>query len=153
MGKGRDTVRKEKKEMIRCSRSQRRMLFIIVSLFCIVLYSYSGAYAEEALICADDIEKYCKDVKPGGGGILKCLKAHEKELSASCCAKIGELEGIITECEQACSGDIARFCKEVQPGGGRILKCLQGHDKELSPSCSAKLEMVGKRVKGKEERQ
>ena len=137
--------------MIRYSRPHKRMFFIIVGLLCIVLYSHSPAYAEEALLCADDIEKYCKEIKPGGGRLLNCLKAHEKDLSASCCAKIGELQGIITECEQACSGDIARFCKEVQPGGGRILKCLQGHDKELSPSCSAKLEMIGKRFKGKEE--
>jgi Cysteine rich repeat len=146
-----DTTRKEKKEMIRCVRPKERMLFIIVSLFCIILYFHSHANAEEALICADDIEKYCKEIKPGGGRLLKCLKAHETELSASCCAKIGELQGIITECEQACSGDIARFCKEIQPGGGRILKCLKGHDKELSPPCSAKLEMIGKRFKGKEE--
>jgi Na+-transporting NADH:ubiquinone oxidoreductase subunit NqrF len=144
-------VRKERKEMIRRSGSQKRMCFIIVSLFCIILYSHSHACAEESLLCADDIEKYCKDMKPGGGRLLSCLKAHEKELSASCCGKIGELQGIITACEEACSGDVARFCKEVQPGGGRILKCLQGHDKELSPSCSAKLEMIGKRFKGKEE--
>jgi hypothetical protein len=144
-------MRKEKKEMIRCLRPKKRMLFIIISLLCIVLYSRSDAYAEESLLCADDIEKYCKEIKPGGGRLLNCLKAHEKELSASCCAKIGELQGFITECEQACSGDIARFCKEVQPGGGRILNCLKGHDKELSPSCSAKLEMIGKRFKGKEE--
>jgi hypothetical protein len=137
--------------MIRFLLSGSSTLCIIFSLLFGVLGSHSHAYAEEPLLCADDIEKYCKDVKPGGGRLLKCLKAHEKELSASCCAKIGELEGIITECEQACSGDIARFCKEVQPGGGRILKCLQGHDKELSSSCSAKLEMIGKRFKGKEE--
>ena len=137
--------------MIRCSGSQKRVLFIIFSLFCIVLYSYSGAYAEEALICADDIEKYCKEIKPGGGRLLECLKAREAELSVSCRGKIGELQGIIKGCEQACSGDIAQFCKEVQPGGGRIIKCLRGHDKELSSSCSAKLEMIGKRFTGKEE--
>ena len=93
------------------------MLFIIVSFLLVALHSGTHAYAEESLICADDIEKYCKEIKPGGGRLLKCLKAHEKELSVSCRAKIGELQGIITECEQACSEDIARFCKEVQPGG------------------------------------
>jgi hypothetical protein len=144
-----ENKRKEKK-MIR-SLSITSTLFIIVSLLFVVFGSYSHACAEESLLCADDIEKYCKDIKPGGGRLLSCLKAHEKELAASCCGKIGELQGIITECEQACSGDVARFCKEVQPGGGRILNCLRGHDKELSPSCSAKLEMIGKRFKGKED--
>jgi len=127
------------------------MLSIIVGLLCIVLYFHSGVCAEEALICADDIEKYCKEIKPGGGRLLECLKAREAELSVSCRGKIGELQGIIKGCEQACSADISQFCKDVQPGGGRIIKCLRGHDKELSSSCSAKLEMIGKRFTGKEE--
>jgi hypothetical protein len=129
----------------------RSMLFIIGSLLFIVLYSHSGAYGEEALICADDIEKFCKEIHPGGGRLLKCLKEHEKELSAPCSAKIGELQGIITECEQACAGDISQFCKDVQPGGGRIVACLKGHERELSPACSKKLEMIGKRLKEREE--
>jgi len=133
--------------MIRSLFSRRSTLFIIISLVCGVLYFNFYAYAEESLICADDIEKYCKEIKPGGGRLLNCLKAHETELSVSCRGKISELQGIIRDCEQACSGDIAQFCKEVQPGGGRIIKCLREHDKELSPSCSSKLEMIGKRFK------
>ena len=129
----------------------KKMLFIIVILLQVVLYTNSLAYAQESLICADDIEKFCKEIKPGGGRLLACLKTHETELAISCRGKISELQAIIKECEQACSGDIAQFCKEVQPGGGRIIKCLRGHDKELSSSCSAKLEMIGKRFKGKEE--
>jgi hypothetical protein len=125
--------------------SRKGILFIIVSLLQVVLYSSYNAYAQEQLICADDIEKYCKEIKPGGGRILNCLKSHETELSISCKAKIEELKGIIKDAEQACSGDITQFCKEVQPGGGRIIKCLREHDKELSSSCSAKLEMISKR--------
>jgi hypothetical protein len=125
--------------------SRRSTLCIIVSLLFVVLGSNFHAYAQESLLCADDIEKYCKDIKPGGGRLLNCLKAHEAELSASCRGKISELRGIIKDCEQACSADIAQFCKEVQPGGGRIIRCLREHEKELSPSCSAKLEMIGKR--------
>lgn len=133
--------------MIRFLFSRRNTLFIIFSLFYFVVYFNWHAYAEESLICADDIEKYCKEIKPGGGRLLNCLKAHETELSVSCRGKISELQGIVRDCEQACSGDIAQFCKEVQPGGGRIIKCLREHDKELSPLCSSKLEMIGKRFK------
>ena len=137
--------RKEMKAMSRFLLYRRCVLFIIVSLFCVVLYPNFHAYAQESLLCADDIEKYCKEIKPGGGRIMNCLKAHEAELSASCRGKIRELQGIIKDCEQACAGDIAQFCKDVQPGGGGIMKCLRERDKELSPSCSAKLEMIGKR--------
>ena len=26
--------------------------------------------------CADDVAKFCKDVQPGGGRIMKCMKEH-----------------------------------------------------------------------------
>jgi hypothetical protein len=131
--------------------SRRSVFVIIFILLSGFLYSSFPAYAEEPLICADDIEKYCKEIKPGGGRLLNCLKSHETELSVSCKGKIEELRGIIKECEQACSGDIAQFCKEIQPGGGRILRCLKEREKELSPSCSAKLDMIGKRFQRKGE--
>jgi len=144
-------ARKEIKEMIRFLFSRRSTFFIIISLVCSVLCFNFYACAEESLICSDDIEKYCKDVRPGGGRLLNCLKTHETELSAPCRDKISELQKIIKDCEEACSGDITQFCKEVKPGGGRIIKCLREHDKELSPSCSAELEMIGKRFRRKGE--
>jgi len=34
-----------------------------------------------------------------------------------------------------CAQDAARLCKGVQPGGGRVAKCMKEHEKELSPAC------------------
>ena len=34
-----------------------------------------------------------------------------------------------------CRADIERFCPGIQPGGGRIGKCLKPHAQELSPEC------------------
>ncbi len=34
--------------------------------------------------CKTDIPKFCKDVKPGDGKVLDCLKQHESELSSTC---------------------------------------------------------------------
>ena len=127
------------------------MLFIFVGFISVALYSNFDAYAEEPLICADDIEKYCKEIRPGDGRILNCLKSHETELTVACKGKIEELKWIIKDAELACSGDISKFCNEVQPCEGRILKCLREHDKELSSSCSAKIEMIGKRFQKKGE--
>jgi hypothetical protein len=45
------------------------------------------------------------------------------------------------EVQQACTEDIEKFCKDVQPGGGRILKCLREHVKDLSSACR---EIAGK---------
>ncbi|MBI1811069.1 MAG: hypothetical protein HY035_01100 [Nitrospirae bacterium] len=38
--------------------------------------------------CKNDMSKFCKDVKPGGGQILQCLKQHESELSPECKANL-----------------------------------------------------------------
>ncbi|WP_277458516.1 cysteine rich repeat-containing protein [Methylococcus capsulatus] len=39
-----------------------------------------------------------------------------------------------------CSDEIARYCKNLGLGGGRIQNCLKEHDAQLSPACRAGLE-------------
>ncbi|HTR45674.1 MAG TPA: cysteine rich repeat-containing protein [Thermodesulfovibrionales bacterium] len=34
--------------------------------------------------CEPDVQKFCPDVKPGGGRIVACLKNHQSELSQEC---------------------------------------------------------------------
>ena len=92
--------------------------------------------AEDKLPCAEEIAKHCKEVKPGGGRILSCLDEHQKELSDSCRKKLEESKKKLMEAQQACTGDMEKFCKDVQPGEGRILKCLREHSQELSIVCS-----------------
>lgn len=41
-------------------------------------------FKDVAEACQDDAGKVCKDVKPGKGRILRCLKQHEGELSPAC---------------------------------------------------------------------
>lgn len=43
-----------------------------------------GGRGEGKGVCAEDIQKLCKDVKPGGGRIAACLKENEKKLSKAC---------------------------------------------------------------------
>jgi len=38
-----------------------------------------------------------------------------------------------------CSADAEKFCRDVDPGQGRLRKCLKKHKKELAPACVAKL--------------
>jgi hypothetical protein len=40
---------------------------------------------------------------------------------------------------QACRADARKLCAGTQPGGGRMLACLQEHEAELSPDCRAAL--------------
>lgn len=37
--------------------------------------------------------------------------------------------------QAACKEDVDKFCKDVQPGGGRIMQCLKQHSADLSPAC------------------
>jgi hypothetical protein len=43
---------------------------------------------------------------------------------------------------QACRADFGKFCKSVQPGGGRIVECLKQHEAELAPACKQTLATV-----------
>lgn len=37
---------------------------------------------------------------------------------------------------EACGDDMKKFCRHVQPGGGRIVQCLEHYQSEISPNCS-----------------
>ncbi len=85
--------------------------------------------------CADEIENFCRDVKPGEGRLLQCLREHDSQLSAACRYKLAATTRRVEEARQVCGDDLRKFCAEVAPGGGRLLKCLKQHMKELSPEC------------------
>jgi len=115
-----------------------RFIALAVVSFCTILCT--NVYAEEPRPCAEEIAKFCKEMKPGEGAIMHCLKGHESELSVLCLKKLKEGEKRQKDCETACCDDVKKFCENVRPGGGRIAKCLKAHVKELSAPCKEKLE-------------
>ncbi len=46
-----------------------------------------------------------------------------------------------------CRADVEKFCKGVQPGGGRIARCLKNHESELSEECAAHVARVSEKFK------
>jgi len=76
--------------------------------------------------------------------MVKCLKEHEKELSGACVQYITESRRRWKETAQACHDDAMNFCKDVKPGGGRILRCLREHRNELSAECKERLAQTRK---------
>lgn len=95
--------------------------------------------------CADDVAKLCKDVQPGGGRLAKCLKEHDQEVSAACRSHQEEVKTKVKEAFQACHDDVMQFCSNVQPGGGRIARCLKEHEAKLSTECREKVMQRNKR--------
>jgi hypothetical protein len=63
---------------------------LVLGILCLALWIGNALAAEGGRPCADDVAKFCKDVKPGGAGLSKCLKEHESELSPECKASITE---------------------------------------------------------------
>lgn len=114
---------------------------LVLMVFPLTTFAMEGGNENGA--CKADFEKYCKDVKPGEGRIMRCMKEHENDFSQACKAKMAEkkemMEKKMKEAQEACKGDLESFCKDVKPGEGRIIQCLIEHKDKLSEGCKQKL--------------
>lgn len=121
---------------------------LIAAVF--MVFAAGAARADEgAKPCKADVEKFCKDVKPGEGRIIDCLKAHEAELSADCKAKDMAFKGKGKEAGkkgedrrmgpmgEACKADFEKFCKDAKGGPGEKMNCMKEHEKDFSEGCKA----------------
>ena len=113
------------------------ILTVICSLSLSVLVRAESSGHQKNGPCQPDIKKFCADVKPGGGRIIECLKAHEPELSPACQERRATIQKEAKAVHAACAGDAEKFCQNVQPGQGRIAKCLKQHQSELSSQCQS----------------
>jgi Golgi apparatus protein 1 len=95
---------------------------------------FTTAAAQEG-VCKEDVAKLCKDVQPGEGKILKCLKSHQAEVSPKCVSHLKEVQGELKAISAACEGDVEKFCWETPMGKGGIANCLKKNSAELSPDC------------------
>ncbi len=113
-------------------------LYVAILVLPVLLVVPVAVFAENSADqrpCVDEIEKFCRDAKPGEGRIVPCLRDHDVELSTVCRYKVTTALRRVDEAKQACEKDVRQFCPEVTPGGGRLVKCLKLHIKELSPDC------------------
>jgi hypothetical protein len=115
------------------------LLAAALTVLCLSLWAGTDAFAQNKGPCADDVAKFCKGVQPGGGAVARCLKEHANELSPSCKEGAAKAKQKVEEFSEACKSDANKFCKQVKPGGGRILQCLKQHENELAPDCKAKM--------------
>jgi hypothetical protein len=118
--------------------SKMKWFAVLAGVFCLAIAT--GASAEEtARPCKEDAAKLCKDVKPGGGAVAKCLKEHSSELSPACKANMEHAQKRVHEFKEACNEDAKKLCKDVKPGEGRVVQCLKKHESELTPACKASM--------------
>lgn len=49
--------------------------------------------------------------------------------------------------QRPCADDVATWCKDVKPGGGRIFACLKSHEESVSATCKEHLNQVKETVR------
>ena len=103
----------------------------------------SASFAAGGGPCADDAQKLCPGIKPGGGAIANCLKEHAAELSPACKEHHEKMKQKTMAAKSACEADAAKFCKDVKPGQGRLRDCLKANEASLSAECKEHVAKAG----------
>jgi hypothetical protein len=111
-----------------------------------MFWTASNSYADIDQPCTYDIEQFCNDVPPVHGGIPKCLKKHEKELSPACKKRITKVAENMKKAHKVCADYIDIYCGTAHPGGRGIVNCLEEHSDQLSPACSQELGRMTRKI-------
>lgn len=82
--------------------------------------------------CAKDRAELCPNVQAGSARVIRCLEDQRTKLSGECAAALFDFEVHMAESidfnypmKSACTGEINRFCKDVQSGHSRVKRCLE----------------------------
>ena len=127
-------------------------IFVMIGL----IFTITSANAQQDLLetvadgCKMEIEKYCGQVTPGQGRVLACLFAHGDKLSAKCeyalydaAVQLERAVAALTYVANECDADLEKYCASIAPGEGRLIECLEKHDKQVSGRCKQAIKDVG----------
>ena len=103
------------------------------------------AWADFTGPCAETVGKYCSDVIPGDGRIMKCLDSHEDAQSLACKDWIAEQRKGLQELNSACREEIAVHCRYDASNSIRIFQCLKDNYVGLKLDCRNKMRELKER--------
>jgi len=86
--------------------------------------------------CRADVARLCPNAQ-GHKDVRACMQQNADQVSAECKAHIEARRAKFQAAREACEPDVAKFCSDVQPGGGRVIACLKQHAAEISDACRA----------------
>lgn len=100
--------------------------------------------------CRADIEQICDSQQ--GMAAVRCLMENVTEVSDGCADALAAASENMSGnhgqpangMAQACRGDVAEYCADVEMGQGRIAQCLSEHRDELSEACADALPSMGR---------
>jgi hypothetical protein len=143
---------KKKEEDMKKYKFYLPAIFVMIGL----IFTITSANAQQDLVdtvadgCKMEIEKYCGQVTPGQGRVLACLFAHGDKLSAKCeyalydaAVQLERAVAALTYVANECDADLEKYCASIAPGEGRLLECLEKHDKQVSGRCKQAIKDVG----------
>ena len=133
-----------------------KQISIVLLMIAVLAAAATNAAAAQDLVqtvtngCKTEIEKYCKQVKPGEGRILSCLYAYQDKLSGKCeyalydaAVQLERAVAALSYVVNECGDDLEKYCSAVRAGEGRLLNCLEKNDKKVSSRCKQALKDVG----------
>ena len=123
----------------------RRHIILSAVLACMALAL--TAQAQLAGPCAETIAKYCADVTPGEGRVMKCLNDHRDDQSIACKDWIADQQKSLKELNSACFEEISKLCSSAPPDSIRIFRCLEDNYVGLKLDCRNKLREIKDRLK------
>ena len=133
----------------------RAKTIVLVMAAAIFMLASNAAAADDlvetvAKGCEKELTSYCSNVTPGEGRILACLYAHSDKLSGQCeyalydaAVQLERLVAALSYLANECDEDLDKFCKGVEAGEGRLLKCLDENSEKISARCTQALKDVG----------
>lgn len=123
---------------------------VVFILLASLVYADGNPAKALAKKCSVELETFCKDVTPGKGRMLACLYAYSDKLSEQCAQVVRDtyadlklISAAASHVQNECGEDLDKFCKDVAPGEGRILNCLERNESHLSQKCQTALKEVG----------
>ena len=126
-------------------------------MFCVVAVSFGCATTQQRGLadivsdgCKAEINSFCKDVTPGEARVLACLYAHEDKLSNRCeyalYDAVTELQHAVEALSYAaneCRDDLRTYWSDINPGGGRLVDCLDRNQDKISARCKQAQKDIG----------
>jgi hypothetical protein len=65
---------------------------IVIMSLPAAVFAQSSQIQQAMRYCRQDMERLCPGVPPGGGRIVRCLKAHKMEMSVGCATTLRRIK-------------------------------------------------------------